>query len=72
MSERFYRPTVLASALVWFLLGLHAPMLQHQITAHHRLHDATFLVIMAVLAVAGVATVVALLRGGRGDAAPQQ
>ena len=72
MSERAYRSTVVASALVWFLLGLHSPMLQHQITAHHQLHDATFLVIMVVLAVAGVASVVALLRGGRGDAAPQQ
>ncbi len=72
MSERAYRSTVLASALVWFLLGLHSPMLQHQITAHHRLHDATFLVIMVVLAVAGVVSVVALLRGGHGDAAPQQ
>jgi len=72
MSERAYRSTVVATALVWFLLGLHSPMLEHQITDHHRLHDATFLVIMAVLSVAGVATVVALLRGGRGDAAPQQ
>jgi uncharacterized membrane protein len=70
MSERAYRSSVVASALVWFLLGLHSPMLQHQITAHHRLHDMTFLVIMAVLAIAGIVSVVALLRGGRGGVAP--
>jgi uncharacterized membrane protein len=70
VSERAYRTTVVASALAWFLLGLHSPMLEHQITAHHRLHDMTFLVIMAVLAIAGIVSVVALLRGGRGGVAP--
>jgi hypothetical protein len=70
MSERAYRSTVLASALVWFLLGLHSPML-HQITHHHRMPDTTVLVVIAVLAIAGVATVLALLRGGRSGAARQ-
>jgi uncharacterized membrane protein len=67
MSERSYRYTVLASALVWFLLGLHAPVL-HQITHHNRMPDATVLIIMAVLAMAGVVSVVALLRGRPGGA----
>ena len=74
MSERAYRSTVLASALVWFLLGLHAPVV-HQITYHHRMPDTTVLIVVAVLAVAGVFCVVALLRapraGGAGGAAPQ-
>ena len=71
MSERAYRSTVLASALVWFLLGLHAPM-GHQITHHHRMPDTTVLVVIAVLAVLGVVSVLALLRtpriGGAGGA----
>ena len=71
MTERAYRSTVLVSTLVWFLLGLHAPMV-HQITHHHRMPDTTVLIVMVVLAVAGVVSVIALLRGGRGDAAPQQ
>ena len=69
MTERSFRLTVLASALAWFLLGLHAPMV-HQITQHHRMPDATVLIVMVVLTVAGVVSVVALLRGGRGGAAP--
>ena len=70
MTERSYRWTVLASAVVWFLLGLHAPML-HQITHHNRMPDTTVLIVMAVLAVAGVVSVLALLRGGRGGSATQ-
>ena len=62
MSERTYRSTVLASALVWFLLGLHAPMV-HQLTHHNRMPDTTALVVVAVLAIAGVVTLLALLRG---------
>ena len=73
MSERSYRSTVLASALVWFLLGLHAPIL-HQLTHHHRMPDTTVLVVVALLAVAGIAAVLALLRapasGTRGGDAP--
>lgn len=69
MTERAYRSTVLVSALVWFLLGLHAPMV-HQITHHHRMPDTTVLVVMTVLIVAGVVSVLALLRGGRGGVAP--
>jgi hypothetical protein len=71
MSERAYRSTVLASALVWFLLGLHAPMV-HQITHHHRMPDTTVLVVMAVLGIAGIACLFALLRGGPGGAAPAE
>ena len=70
MSERAYRSTVLASALVWFLLGLHAPVM-HQITHHHRMPDTTILLVVAVLAVAGVVSVLALLRSGRAGAAHQ-
>ena len=68
MSERAYRSTVLASALVWFLLGLHAPVV-HQITYHHRMPDTTVLVVVAVLAVLGIVCLVALLRAPRGGGA---
>jgi hypothetical protein len=71
MSERSYRSTVLASALVWFLLGLHAPLL-HQLTHHDRMPDTTVLVVVAVLAVAGVVSLLALLRGGPGGAAANE
>jgi len=67
MSERSYRSTVLASALAWFLLGLHAPVV-HQVTHHHRMPDTTVLVVIAVLLVGGVVSVLALLRGNRGAA----
>ena len=69
MSERAYRSTVLASALVWFLLGLHAPVL-HQFTHHDRMPDTTVLVVVAVLGIAGIVCLFALLRGGPGGAAP--
>jgi hypothetical protein len=69
MTERSYRSTVLASALVWFLLGLHAPVV-HQLTHHHRMPDTTVLVVIAVLAAAGVASLLALLRDGRGRVTP--
>jgi hypothetical protein len=77
VSERSYRSTVLASALVWFLLGLHAPIV-HQVTHHHRMPDTTALVVVALLAIAGVATVLALLRApasvgrGGGGAPPSE
>jgi hypothetical protein len=71
MSERSYRSTVLVSALVWFLLGLHAPIV-HQITHHNRMPDTMVLVLVAALAVTGVVCVLALLRaprfGGAGGA----
>jgi hypothetical protein len=61
MSERSYRLTVLVSALVWFLLGLHSPV--HQLTHHRR--DTTVLVVIAVLAILGIVCVVALWRAPR-------
>ena len=74
MSERAYRSTVLASALVWFLLGLHAPIV-HQLTHHNRMPDTTVLVVVVLLAIAGIVSLLALLRaprnGGTGGAAPQ-
>jgi len=70
MSTSAYRSTVLVSALVWFLLGLHAPVL-HQLTHHNRMPDTTVLVVIAVLAILGVVCTVALLRRpAMGDAAP--
>jgi len=68
MTERTYRSMVLASALVWFLLGLHAPLV-HQLTHHNRMPDTTALVVVAVLAIAGIASLFALLRRGPGGPA---
>jgi hypothetical protein len=61
MTDRSYRLTVLASALVWFLLGLHAPI-WHQLMHHNRMPDTTVLVVVALLAIAGIVAVLALLR----------
>jgi hypothetical protein len=61
MSQRSYRLTVLASALFWFMLGLHAPIV-HQFTHHDRVPSLSMLAIVGALAAAGVATVLALLR----------
>jgi len=71
MSVRSYRLTVLGSALVWFLLGLHSPVL-HQITHHNRMPDTMVLVVMAALAILGVVCVRALWRAPRfgGGAGP--
>jgi len=74
MSQRWYRPAVVITTLVWFLLGLHAPSMVHQFAHHGRVPDATVLVLVAALAVAGVACLVALLRaprfGGAGGTSP--
>lgn len=71
MSTSAYRSTVVVSALVWFLLGLHAPPMMHQLTHHDRMPDTTVLVVTAVLAILGVVCMVALLRTPRlGGGAP--
>jgi cytochrome c oxidase assembly factor CtaG len=73
MSERSYRVTVLVSALVWFLLGMHSPVL-HQFTHHNRTPDTTVLVVIAVLAILGIVCVLALWRAPRfgGGAGPHE
>jgi len=72
MAERSYQATVLASALVWFLLGLHAPMMVHPFTHHARMPDTTVVVVVALLGIAGVVCLFALLRGGVGGTAPRE
>ena len=61
MSARYYRPTVIACALSWFLVGLHVPAL-HALT--HPGHAPQWGVVAAtlLLAVAAVAGLWALLR----------
>ena len=58
---RNYRLTVIGCALAWFLVGLHIPTL-HEITEHGAPPRWDMLVITLLLAVAGVATLWALLR----------
>ena len=72
MTERSYRWTVLASVVVWFMLGLHAPMMVHPLTHHDRMPDKTVLLVVAALGIAGIVCLFALLRGGPGGTAPHE
>ena len=72
MTERSYRWTVLGSAFVWFMLGLHAPMMVHPFTHHARMPDTTVVVVVAMLGIAGIVCLFALLRGGVGGTAPRE
>ncbi|HEV7992861.1 MAG TPA: hypothetical protein VGP25_13605 [Gemmatimonadaceae bacterium] len=72
MPEQSYRLTVVACAASWLMVGLHAPVL-HQLTHHGRNPGWPMLAVIALLAAAGVATVVALLRESpRGTRSPFQ
>jgi hypothetical protein len=64
MSTRLYKLTVVACALGWFLVGLHAPVL-HEITEHGRVPRASILVILALLVVIASGSVVTLFRAAR-------
>ena len=61
MSARWYRPTVIACALSWFMVGLHMPAL-HELTHHGRTPAPVVLVTTLLLAVVGIAGLWALLR----------
>jgi len=65
MSEQPYRLTVLACAASWLMVGLHAPVL-HQLMHHGRNPGWAMLAAIALLAAAGVATLVALLKSAPG------
>ena len=59
MQQRFYRPMVLLSAISWFMLGMHMPML-HDLS-HAKEHPG-ILVAMAALAAGGLYSLYTLLR----------
>jgi hypothetical protein len=61
MSARYYRLTVIGSALAWFLLGAHLPVL-HQITHHGRTPSWTVMLAVMVVTLAALAGVVVLVR----------
>ena len=61
MSARWYRPTVIACALSWFMVGLHLPAL-HAMTHHGGTPAPVVLAATALLAVVGIAGLWALLR----------
>ena len=71
MRPRSYRLTVLGSALIWLLVGLHLPTV-HEVFDHGWRPPTSVLAMTIVLALAGVGTLWALLRrpphaaGGRG------
>lgn len=60
MSARHYRFTVLGSVLVWFLIGLHFPLM-HQIAHHGSLPSTLVMGVVALLLAAGTAGVWRLL-----------
>jgi hypothetical protein len=74
MTHQSYRFTVVACALSWLAVGLHAPGIHHQLT-HHGLNARwAGLAATACLAVLGVVTLAALLRatpGGRPPIGPE-
>lgn len=61
MSTPLYRLTVVASALAWFLVGLHAPVV-HQFMGHGRTPAVSLLTILALLVVIASGSVWTLLR----------
>lgn len=61
MSTSQYRLTVVACALAWFLVGLHAPVV-HQWTGHGRVPGVGLSVMLAVLATIASGSVWTLLR----------
>ena len=61
MPIRYYRMTVLACALSWFLVGLHLPAL-HGMTHPGHVPQWNVVAITALLAVAAVAGLWVLLR----------
>ena len=64
MSTSQYRLAVVACALAWFLVGMHAPVV-HQITEHGRIPGAGLLVILVVLVTVASGSVWTLLRSPR-------
>ena len=61
MSTSYYRLTVVACALSWFLVGLHLPAL-HEMTHHGSAPRWTVLAIVCFLAAVAVAGLWILLR----------
>ncbi len=61
MGARAYRLTVVACALAWFLVGMHFPAF-HQMTHHGRRLPPTVIGAVVLIALAGVVTLLALLR----------
>ncbi len=61
MSTSYYRLTVVACALSWFLVGLHLPAL-HRMTHHGAAPPWTVLSIVSFLAASAVAALWLLLR----------
>lgn len=61
MSTSYYRLTVVACALSWFMVGLHVPAL-HRMTHHGGTPPWTVLAVMSLLAAAAGAGLWVLLR----------
>jgi hypothetical protein len=70
MTQQTYRLTLVACAMSWLMVGLHAPGIRHQLS-HHGL-DAGWAGLAATvfLTVLGTATLAALLRAAPGGRSP--
>jgi hypothetical protein len=69
MSQQSYRLTVVACAASWLMVGFHSPVL-HQFTHHGRNPGWAMLTAIALLAAAGVWTIVALWKTVPGGQPP--
>jgi hypothetical protein len=70
MRARFYRLTIIGCVLSSFLVGLHLPALQHELTYHGRTPHWTVLSVVSFLALVTVAGLWSLLRGPVPGATP--
>ncbi len=63
---RYYRATVVLSALSWLMVGMHLPML-HDMTHEGRSTRWDVLAVTALLTVVGIVGVILLLRAPGSD-----
>lgn len=61
MSTQSYRLTVVACALLWLLVGMHAPIV-HEITHHGRVPGPAVIVVVGLILVAAIGALLVLLR----------
>jgi len=70
MSVQSYRLTVVACAVSWLMVGLHARGLRHVLTSHDHSPGWVVLAASAAVAVVGILTLAALLRATPGGPKP--
>jgi hypothetical protein len=61
MPTKVYRLNVIATALAWFLLGLHAPVV-HQIVDHGQRPSVGLMIALSSVTLISLASLIELLR----------